>query len=213
MALEFGQSADGYGLLSSILAIGSLAGALLAARRDRARIRLVIMGMGLFGVSIGLSALMPTYWLYAAALMVTGFASVTTLTTANGYVQTTTDPALRGRVLALYMAILMGGTPLGAPVVGWVAAEFGPRIAILLGAVMALVAFGIGFGWLVLSGRLHRHETRRFALSLDETRPISIVDPVAPEEFSDEVAATTPISLPDVRVPDLTRDTPRRRTA
>ena len=53
----------------------------------------------------------------------------------------------------------------------------------------------------------------RFALSLDETRPISIVDPVAPEEFSDEVAATTPISLPDVRVPDLTRDTPRRRTA
>ena len=213
MALEFGQSADGYGLLSSILAIGSLAGALLAARRDRARIRLVIMGMGLFGVSIGLSALMPTYWLYAAALMVTGFASVTTLTTANGYVQTTTDPALRGRVLALYMAILMGGTPLGAPVVGWVAAEFGPRIAILLGAVMSLVAFGIGFGWLVLSGRLHRHETRRFALSLDETRPISIVDPVAPEEFSDEVAATTPISLPDVRVPDLTRDTPRRRTA
>lgn len=194
MALEFGQGADGYGLLSSILAIGSLAGALLAARRDRARIRLVIVGTGLFAVAGVVSAFMPNYWLYALTLMFTGFAVVTTLTTANGYVQTTTDPALRGRVLALYMAILMGGTPLGAPIVGWVAGEFGPRAAILLGAVAAAVAFAIGFGWLLISGRLHRHESRRFALSLDETRPIDVV---APEEFSDEVAGTTPISLPE----------------
>lgn len=193
MALEFGQEADGYGLLSSILAIGSLAGALLAARRDRAQIRYVIVGAGLFAVAAFVSAFMPTYWLYAATLMFTGFAVVTTLTTANGYVQTTTDPALRGRVLALYMAILMGGTPIGAPIVGWVAAEFGPRTAILLGAAAALAAFGIGFGWLLVSGRLHRHESRRFALSLDETRPITVV---APEEFSDEVAATTPIRMP-----------------
>jgi MFS family permease len=193
MALEFGQEADGYGLLSSILAIGSLAGALLAARRDRARIRLVIVGTGLFAIAGAVSAFMPNYWLYAATLMFTGFAIVTTLTTANGYVQTTTDPALRGRVLALYMAILMGGTPIGAPIVGWVAAEFGPRVAILLGAVAALVAFGVGFGWLLISGRLHRHESRRFALTLEETRPITVV---APEEFSDEVAATTPIRLP-----------------
>ena len=71
---------------------------------------------------------MPGYWAYAATLMFTGFAVVTMLTTANGYVQTTTDPALRGRVLALYMAILMGGTPIGAPIVGWVAAEYGPRV-------------------------------------------------------------------------------------
>ncbi|CAN7421204.1 MFS transporter [Microbacterium sp. LjRoot45] len=193
MALEFGQEADGYGLLSSILAIGSLAGALLAARRDRAQIRYVIVGTGLFAVAALVSAFMPTYWLYAATLMFTGFAVVTTLTTANGYVQTTTDPTLRGRVLALYMAILMGGTPVGAPIVGWVAAQFGPRAAILLGAVAAFVAFGIGFGWLLLSGRLHRHGSRRFALTLDETRPIRIV---TPEEFSDEVAATTPIALP-----------------
>lgn len=200
MALEFGQEADGYGLLSSILAVGSLAGALLAARRDRARIRVVIMGTGLFAVAGAVSAFMPSYWLYAATLMFTGFAIVTTLTTANGYVQTTTDPALRGRVLALYMAILMGGTPIGAPIVGWVAAEFGPRTAIMLGAVAAFVAFGIGFGWLLISGRLHRHESRRFALSIDETRPISIV---TPEEFSDEVAGTTPIRLPkeNVRTP------------
>ena len=137
MAIEFGEQADGYGLLSSILAIGSLAGALLAARRDRARIRVVIGGTLLFAVAATVSAFMPTYWLYAVTLMVTGFAVVTTLTTANGYVQTTTDPALRGRVMALYMAILMGGTPIGAPIVGWVAGEFGPRAAILLGAAAA----------------------------------------------------------------------------
>jgi len=194
MAIEFGQEADGFGLLSSILAIGSLAGALLAARRDKARIRVVIGGTLLFAVAAAVSAFMPNYWAYAATLMFTGFAVVTMLTTANGYVQTTTDPALRGRVLALYMAILMGGTPIGAPIVGWVAAQFGPRVAILVGAVAALVAFGIGATWLLSSGRLHRHEEKRFRLTIDETRPLSVVP--APEEFSEEVAGTTPIPLP-----------------
>ncbi|MDN3496819.1 MFS transporter [Planococcus sp. APC 4015] len=193
MALEFGQAADGYGLLSSILAIGSLAGALLAARRDRARIRVVIAGTLLFAVAAAVSAFMPSYWAYAATLMFTGFAVVTMLTTANGYVQTTTDPALRGRVLALYMAILMGGTPIGAPIVGWVAAEFGPRFAIGLGAAAGLAAFAIGATWLVVSGRLHRQEDARFRLTIDETRPMAVV---APEEFSDEVAATTPVPIP-----------------
>jgi MFS family permease len=195
MAIEFGQKADGFGLLSSILAIGSLTGALLAARRDRARIRVVIGGTLLFAVAAAISAFMPTYWLYAITLMFTGFASVTMLTTANGYVQTTTPPVLRGRVLALYMAILMGGTPIGAPIVGWVAAQFGPRVAIMVGAVAAFVAFAIGAIWMVSSGRVRRHDEKRFRLTIDETRPLSVVGP-APEEFSDEVAGTTPIALP-----------------
>jgi MFS family permease len=195
MALEFGRDADGFGLLSSILAIGSLAGALLAARRDRARIRVVIGGTLLFAVAAAVSSVMPGYWAYAATLMFTGFAVVTMLTTANGYVQTTTDPALRGRVLALYMAILMGGTPIGAPIVGWVAAEFGPRVAILVGAVAALVAFGIGTTWLLVSRRVHRDEKNRFRLTIDETLPISVISPVA-EDFSEPVATTTPIRLP-----------------
>ena len=193
MALEFGQEADGYGLLSSILAIGSLIGALMAARRDRARIRMVILGTLMFAVAGTVSAFMPNYWLYALTLMLTGFAVVTTLTTANGYVQTTTDPALRGRVLALYMAILMGGTPLGAPIVGWVAAEFGPRMAILLGAAAAFVAFAIGAIWMLVSGRVQRSESRRFGVTLGETRPVPVVPP---EAFSDELASTTPIRLP-----------------
>jgi MFS family permease len=129
-------------------------------------------------------------------LVFVGFSVVTMLTTANGYVQTTTDPALRGRVLALYMAILLGGTPVGAPVVGWIASEWGPRAAILVAAIAALIACGIGVTWTLLSGRVHRHESRRFALTLDETRPIEVVPEPVPEEFSDEVAGTTAIPLP-----------------
>ncbi|MFK4850108.1 MFS transporter [Microbacterium sp. ZW T6_19] len=190
MALEFGAGADGYGVLSSILAIGSLTGALLAARRDRARVRVVVLAAGGFGVFAFVSASMPTYPAYAVTLMFTGFTIVTLLTTANGYVQTTTDPALRGRVLALYMAVIMGSTPVGAPIAGWVADAFGPRTAIMLGGAAGLVACAIGVMWMLTSGRLHRDENRRFLMTIDETRPIDVIDPV---EFSDEAAATTPI--------------------
>ncbi len=193
MALEFGQDADGYGVLSSILAIGSLAGALLAARRERARMRVVMIAAGGFGVFSLVSAAMPTYALYAVSLVFVGFTTVTVLTTANGYVQTTTDPALRGRVLALYMAVLMGATPIGAPIAGWVADAFGPRAAITLGAAAGLLACGIGVTWLLVSGRVHRHADRRFRVTIDETRPLTVI---APAEFSDEVAGTSAIRLP-----------------
>ena len=193
MALEFGQDADGYGLLSSILAIGSLTGALLAARRDRARLRVVMVAAGGFGVFSLASAAMPTYALYAASLVFVGFATVTVLTTANGYVQTTTDPALRGRVLALYMAVLMGATPVGAPIAGWVADAWGPRAAITLGAGAGLLACAIGVTWLLISGRVHRDAVRRFRVTIDETRPLPVI---APADFSDEVAGTTPLRLP-----------------
>lgn len=193
MALEFGHGADGFGLLSSILAIGSLSGALLAARRDRARLRVVIFATGGFGIASLISAFMPSYWLYAGLLVFIGFAIVTTLTTANGYVQTTTDPALRGRVLALYMAVLMGGTPLGAPFIGWIADAFGPRVAITVGAAAGIIACLFGLIWMIASGRLHRSERRRFLLTIDETRSLTVIPSVEPAEFSDEVAATTPI--------------------
>ena len=200
MALEFGRGADGFGLLSSFVAIGSLAGALLAARRDRARMRVVILGAGGFAVASGLSVVAVSLKKKTASPDRTGFCVVTMLTTANGYVQTTTDPALRGRVLALYMAILLGGTPVGAPIVGAVAEELGPRVAIGLAAVVAFIACGVGVTWTLASGRLHRHETKRFRLTLDETRPLATV-PAEPEDFSDEIAGTTPIPLPPTERP------------
>ncbi|MGM1017804.1 MAG: MFS transporter [Actinomycetota bacterium] len=192
MALEFGREADGYGVLSSVLAIGSLAGALLSARRDRARIRVFVLAAGGFGVASLVSAFMPGYWSYAAVLIFVGFSTVTMLTTANGYVQTTTDPALRGRVLALYMAVIMGSTPVGAPIAGWIVDAYGPRASIMVGGFAGILALLLGVTWMLVSGRLHRREDTRFRLTLDETRPLHVITPT-PAEFSDEVAATTPI--------------------
>lgn len=196
MALEFGAGADGYGVLSSVLAIGSLIGALLAARRDRARVRVVILAAGGFGIAAFVSAAMPTYLSYAVTLTFTGFMIVTLLTTANGYVQITTDPALRGRVLALYMAVIMGSTPVGAPIAGWVADAFGPRAAIMLGGTAGFIACAIGVTWVLTSGRLRRQESSRFRLTLDETRPLRVVQPVEPVDYTEKAAATTPIRLP-----------------
>ncbi len=199
MALEFGRDADGYGLLSSVLAIGSLAGALLAARRDRARVRVLIIAAGGFGVASIVSSWMPSYATYATLLVFVGFTTVTTLTTANGYVQTTTDPALRGRVLALYMAVVMGSTPIGAPIAGWITDAASPRVAILVGGIAGIAAMAVGLSWIMFSGRLRRREDSRFRLTLDETMPLSVVRP-DPVEFSDEVAASTsPIRLPKDR--------------
>jgi len=199
MALEFGRDADGYGVLSSVLAIGSLTGALLAARRDRARVRVLVMAAGGFGVASVISALMPTYWAYGATLMLVGFTIVTMLTTANGYVQTTTDAALRGRVLALYMAVIMGSTPIGAPIAGWIVDTFSARTAIMVGGIAGIVAFGIGIGWMLWSGRLHRSGERRFQLTLDETRPLSVIRAMDPGSFDDRSTATSQIRLAEPR--------------
>ena len=168
MAVEFGRGAGEYGVLSSILAIGSLTGALLAARRERARIRVIIVAAAIFGVAVLVSAIMPTYWLFAASTVFIGFGAVTMLTTANGYVQTTTDPLLRGRVMALYMAVVMGGTPIGAPIVGAVANNWGPRWALGVAAVAAGVAALIGLaGSSSARGlRVVRHPTARWMPAL-----------------------------------------------
>jgi MFS family permease len=145
----FHQGAGEYGLLSSIMAIGSVAGALLAARRERPRLSMLFVGAALFGAGCALAAVMPTYWLFALALIVIGVSSQTLMTTANGTVQMTTDPLLRGRVMAIYMAIFMGGTPIGAPIVGWVADAFGPRWAMGVGAASGFAAALVGVFYLV----------------------------------------------------------------
>ncbi|RDV45734.1 MFS transporter [Leifsonia sp. ku-ls] len=145
----FHQGAGEYGILSSIMAVGSVVGALLSARRDRPRISLLFAGAAFFGFGCALAAVMPTYWLFAAALIVIGVSSQTLMTTANGTVQMTTDPVLRGRVMAIYMAIFMGGTPVGAPIVGWVADTFGPRWAMGVGAASGFAAALVGVFYLV----------------------------------------------------------------
>ncbi|HEV7948975.1 MAG TPA: MFS transporter [Glaciihabitans sp.] len=186
--VSFGQGASGYGALSSILAIGSVSGALMAARRDRPRMGVVIFASIGFGLACLVSALMPNYITFALSLMLVGFASMTLLTSANAYVQTTTEPTMRGRVMALYMAILAGGTPVGAPLVGWVSNVFGPRWALGVAAASGIVAGTIALVWMVraqhLRVRFDRTVRPPFIVNHDGQRPASVSDELA----SDEVA-------------------------
>jgi MFS family permease len=165
--VEFGQGATGFGVLSSVIAAGAVAGSLLAARRERARFGVVVVASAAFGLACLLAALAPSLWLFALTLLVIGIFSLTMMTTANAYVQTTTEPAMRGRVMALYMAIFAGGTPIGAPVVGLVANGLGPRWALGIGALSGVIAAAVAIVWLVVRKgmRLGRTETR-FGLKL-----------------------------------------------
>jgi MFS family permease len=146
---EFGKGPQEYGLLGSIMAIGSLTAALLSARRPKPRLRILLVALVGFTVSSGLAALAPTYQLFALALIPVGLSALTALTTANAMVQLSVDPAMRGRVMALYMAIFMGGTPLGAPFIGWIGDAAGARWTIGIGTVavgLMLVAVSVWMG-------------------------------------------------------------------
>ena len=97
-----------------------------------------------FGLGCTVAALMPNYGLFGAALIIIGASAQTLTTGANILVQLGTDPAMRGRVLAILLAILLGGTPIGAPIVGWVADTFGPRWALGVGAASGFAAAAVG---------------------------------------------------------------------
>jgi Arabinose efflux permease len=145
----FHKGAGEFGVLSSVMAIGSVAGALLSARRERPRVGLLFVGAAVFAIGCTLAALMPNYWLFALALIVIGISAQTLTTSANSVVQLSTDPIVRGRVMAIYMAIFMGGTPIGAPIVGWVANTFGARWGLAVGAGAGFLAAAVGVFYLV----------------------------------------------------------------
>ncbi|WP_460993032.1 MFS transporter [Sinomonas soli] len=140
----FHTGADAYGLLGSIQAIGTLGGALLAARRKQPRLTLLVGAAVGLGVSTIVAAAMPGYVSYAVVLVFVGVTALTFLNSANTIVQLTTEPQYRGRVLALYMAVIQGGTPIGAPLVGWLANAVGTRWAVLAGGLAALAAGAVG---------------------------------------------------------------------
>ena len=144
----FHAGAEEFGLLSSAMAVGTVTGALLAARRGAPRFATLVGGATILGGGSALAAVMPTTWLFGLALVLTGVAAQTFITTANSFVQLRTDSFMRGRVMAFYLAILLGCTPIGSPVVGWVADFCGPRWALGVGALACLVAAGSGIGFL-----------------------------------------------------------------
>jgi MFS family permease len=152
MATEvFGKGAGEYGLLGSILAIGSLAGSLIAARRATPRQTTIVVFAIAFGLVEILSGLAPTYLLFALAQPLCGITSLLMVATANAFVQMSVSAEMRGRVMALYMCIFMGGTPLGAPILGWVAEQWGARWTLIGGG--ALTAIGTIVATLLLAGR------------------------------------------------------------
>lgn len=136
----FHVGARGYGILSSIMALGSMAGAFFGAARMAPRFESLLTGAFVFGLGCALAALAPGYWLFAAALVVIGVAALTVTNTTNSLVQLSTPPEMRGRVMALRVGVALGGTPIGAPIVGWVADSFGPRWALGVGAAAGLAS-------------------------------------------------------------------------
>jgi len=164
MATEvYGKGASEFGLLGSALAVGSLTGALLAARRPRVRLRLLVVAAVGFGVAEIVAGTLPTYVAFALFCPLIGFATITLLNSANATLQVESDPELRGRVMAIYMTIVMGGTPIGAPVIGWIGETYGARWTLEVGGVLVLVG-------VVLALLVHRFATSDADRRTDPTR-------------------------------------------
>ncbi|MGB3440726.1 MAG: MFS transporter [Actinophytocola sp.] len=147
----FHREADGYGLLSTLLAVGSFSGALLAVRRSTRRkpgLALLVGAGFLFGLFEVVVGLMPTYLAFGLALIPCGVAMMTFMNTANSTIQLATAPEMRGRVMALYMLVFIGGNPIGAPMTGWMAAEFGGRSPFVIGGAIAMLSTVV-CGWIL----------------------------------------------------------------
>ncbi len=140
----FHSDARGFGILSSIMAVGSLSGAFFSAGRARPQFGALLIGAAGFGLGCTLAALAPGYWWFAGALVVIGVASLTFTNTTNSLMQLSTERSMRGRVMALRVGIALGGTLIGAPIVGWIADHAGPRWALGVGAAAGLAAAVLG---------------------------------------------------------------------
>jgi MFS family permease len=136
----FDVGSRGLGFMSTALSVGTIAGTLMATRRISPRVRTVVIGAVLFGVSEALAALMPSYLTFLALLLPAGFTLMTLNTAVSAFVQSEVDDAMRGRVMAVYTVISMGGTPLGGPVIGWISQHAGARWGLASGAAVAVLA-------------------------------------------------------------------------
>jgi MFS family permease len=140
MATEvYGKGAGEYGLLGSTMALGSIVGALLSARRATPRLRLVALGAVAFGSMEIVIGLMPTYWSFVVLTPLIGLTAMTTITSANTVIQMSVPAELRGRVMALYLMVFMGGTPIGAPLIGALSETFGARWGLIGGGLMTIL--------------------------------------------------------------------------
>ncbi|MGA9871399.1 MAG: MFS transporter [Rhodococcus sp. (in: high G+C Gram-positive bacteria)] len=157
----FGSGADAYGLLSTTLAVGTLAGATVAARRvNTPRLRLFVGAVIAFGVFEILVGIMPNYLLVAVLLVPTGAVTLTFTTSAMNILQMSVPSDMRGRVMGIYMLCFLGGTPLGSPVLGWLADVLDPRAPLVFGGVVSLASGLFAAVYLLRRGNLKLSVTK-----------------------------------------------------
>lgn len=149
----FHANASQYGFLTAMMAVGTFGGALMSASRGKPRFRLLVWASAVFGTGYTLAAFMPSYWLFGGSLVIIGGAAMTLTTSTNSLMQLSTEPAMRGRVMAIRLAIALGGTPIGAPIAGWAADRFGPRYALGIGAAAGFAAMLAGLRYLAKYAR------------------------------------------------------------
>ncbi|HLX77577.1 MAG TPA: MFS transporter, partial [Acidimicrobiales bacterium] len=169
---------------------------LAAARRQQMSVRILALGAFGFGAAEALAALMPGYVLFAVLLIPTGFFALTVTTIANSTVQLNSDPAIRGRVMGVYMLVFLGSTPIGAPIIGWASQELGARAGLYIGGLSSLAAA------LVVLAVLHR--TPAVAPNVEES-PEDLLDTAATPAIAGALSGP---SVPPYQRPDLARSTP-----
>lgn len=156
----FGLGVKEFGLLTSGMACGSVCGTLLAAGRGSTSARTLVGGAFGLGLALILGALMPNPWSFGLVMAAVGVFAQLFTSVANSAVQLTTSPVMRGRVMAIFMAVAMGGAPIGAPVIGWVCDNYGARFGVGLAGAAALLAAAIGAVYLAYRPHLE-HGTRQ----------------------------------------------------
>jgi MFS family permease len=133
-------TATTYALLTAAMAVGSVAGALASGARGRVSPKILVVAATGFGALELVAAAAPSLPLQVLALVPLGAMTVTFSAGVNSTMQLAVAPAMRGRVMALYSVVFLGSTPIGAPLVGWLAGVAGPRVGMALGACAALAA-------------------------------------------------------------------------
>ncbi|HEY8702928.1 MAG TPA: MFS transporter [Arthrobacter sp.] len=140
----FDVGASGYGLLNALVALGALSGAVASTRRRQLRLRSVVFCAGMYGAMLCLASLAPSMLWFGAVMVLSGFWCLMFLTGSNQLVQTSSNMGIRGRVMSLYIMVLIGGQALGGPMLGWIAEHVDPHVALLVsGGVPALAALTI----------------------------------------------------------------------
>lgn len=170
----FHGGAREYGFMTTAMGVGAVAGGLVTAARGRTGLRPVGIAAGVFGVVILLAAGAPSLTLEYLALAAVGWASISFIARGNSTLQLSADPRMRGRVMALWATAFLGTAPIGGPLIGWVTATWGPRVALVTGGVSCLVAAGLAL--VVLQRLKHRKRERPVALAREQTEFLDLAE-------------------------------------